>query len=144
MLLLHGLLHLMGHDHERGAAEAAEMARQERAVLAALGWRVRRNLVWSTKETSSPISFLNNEEPLIQPLDEAMEASNNLLIEQRTSIQDPDQTMETLNQKIEDREIADGGNKERALAAELGRPDRLYFLERLREKKEMVNNWHVN
>ena len=47
MLLLHGLLHLMGHDHERGAAEAAEMARQERAVLAALGWRVHHSLVWS-------------------------------------------------------------------------------------------------
>jgi len=31
-LLIHGLLHLLGYDHERSAAEARRMARKERAV----------------------------------------------------------------------------------------------------------------
>ncbi len=35
-LLIHGLLHLLGHDHER-EAEAAAMEEMERRVLAALG-----------------------------------------------------------------------------------------------------------
>ena len=36
-LLVHGLLHLAGHDHERGA-EAAKMERLERRILARLGF----------------------------------------------------------------------------------------------------------
>ena len=36
-LLTHGVLHLLGYDHERGAAEAARMRRKERAVIKALG-----------------------------------------------------------------------------------------------------------
>lgn len=36
-LLVHGLLHLAGHDHER-AAEAAKMERLERSILARLGF----------------------------------------------------------------------------------------------------------
>jgi len=36
-LLSHGILHLLGYDHERGAAEAARMRRKERAVIRALG-----------------------------------------------------------------------------------------------------------
>ena len=36
-LLVHGLLHLAGHDHERGA-EAARMERLERRILARLGF----------------------------------------------------------------------------------------------------------
>ncbi|RMZ57023.1 hypothetical protein APUTEX25_002255, partial [Auxenochlorella protothecoides] len=39
VLLVHGLLHLLGHDHEEGPVEAAAMADLERQVLAALGWR---------------------------------------------------------------------------------------------------------
>jgi rRNA maturation RNase YbeY len=31
-LLVHGLLHLLGYDHERSAAEAARMRRRERAL----------------------------------------------------------------------------------------------------------------
>jgi rRNA maturation RNase YbeY len=36
-LLVHGVLHLCGYDHEKGAREAARMRRRERAVLKALG-----------------------------------------------------------------------------------------------------------
>ncbi len=36
-LLVHGLLHLQGHDHVR-AADAARMERRERAILARLGF----------------------------------------------------------------------------------------------------------
>jgi rRNA maturation RNase YbeY len=35
-LLVHGLLHLVGYDHERSAAEARRMSRRERFVGAAL------------------------------------------------------------------------------------------------------------
>ncbi len=36
-LLVHGVLHLIGYDHERSAAEARRMQRKERALLRALG-----------------------------------------------------------------------------------------------------------
>jgi rRNA maturation RNase YbeY len=35
-LLVHGVLHLLGYDHERGRREAARMARKERAILRAI------------------------------------------------------------------------------------------------------------
>lgn len=35
-LLIHGLLHLLGHDHERSSAEAESMFRQEAQLLASL------------------------------------------------------------------------------------------------------------
>jgi probable rRNA maturation factor len=35
-LLIHGLLHLLGYDHERGAAEARRMERRERLLREAL------------------------------------------------------------------------------------------------------------
>jgi rRNA maturation RNase YbeY len=35
-LLIHGLLHLLGYDHERSAAEARRMQRRERALARAL------------------------------------------------------------------------------------------------------------
>jgi rRNA maturation RNase YbeY len=37
-LLVHGLLHLVGYDHERGEADAAAMAAEEARVLAAMAW----------------------------------------------------------------------------------------------------------
>ena len=37
-LLVHGLLHLQGMDHERSKAEAARMERRERQVLRRLGF----------------------------------------------------------------------------------------------------------
>jgi rRNA maturation RNase YbeY len=36
-LLIHGLLHLLGYDHERSAAEARRMQRREHALAQALG-----------------------------------------------------------------------------------------------------------
>jgi rRNA maturation RNase YbeY len=41
-LLIHGLLHLLGYDHEVSAAEARRMARRERSLAAAIG-RPRRS-----------------------------------------------------------------------------------------------------
>lgn len=40
ILLLHGLLHLVGHDHELGPHEEANMARQEQQIMQNLGWKV--------------------------------------------------------------------------------------------------------
>lgn len=37
-LIVHGMLHLMGHDHETGAREARRMEAMERAILAGLGY----------------------------------------------------------------------------------------------------------
>ncbi len=37
VLIAHGLLHLMGYDHERSAREASRMQRTERAILRAIG-----------------------------------------------------------------------------------------------------------
>jgi probable rRNA maturation factor len=37
VLLVHGILHLCGYDHERSEAEARRMQRRERAVLTGLG-----------------------------------------------------------------------------------------------------------
>lgn len=39
VLIVHGLLHLLGHDHERSESEAAAFSAMERRVLHALGWR---------------------------------------------------------------------------------------------------------
>ncbi len=36
-LLVHGVLHLYGYDHERGEREARRMRRRERAILRSLG-----------------------------------------------------------------------------------------------------------
>ncbi|MCC6965385.1 MAG: rRNA maturation RNase YbeY [Nitrospira sp.] len=37
VLLIHGILHLCGYDHERSEPEARRMARRERAVLRGIG-----------------------------------------------------------------------------------------------------------
>ncbi|MBI4000566.1 MAG: rRNA maturation RNase YbeY [Nitrospira defluvii] len=37
VLLIHGVLHLCGYDHERGEGEARRMVRRERAVLRGIG-----------------------------------------------------------------------------------------------------------
>jgi len=36
VLVIHGLLHLLGYDHERSAREARRMSRRERAIARAL------------------------------------------------------------------------------------------------------------
>ena len=40
ILLLHGLLHLLGHDHELGKEESDLMAQQEQDLLQSLAWKV--------------------------------------------------------------------------------------------------------
>lgn len=42
-LLIHGVLHLLGYDHERSAAEARRMQRRERALARRLGARAGRD-----------------------------------------------------------------------------------------------------
>lgn len=37
VLVIHGLLHLLGYDHERSAREARRMSRRERAIARAIG-----------------------------------------------------------------------------------------------------------
>jgi len=37
-LIVHGMLHLQGYDHETGAADAARMEAKEREILACLGY----------------------------------------------------------------------------------------------------------
>ncbi len=37
-LIVHGLLHLQGHDHESSRKEARQMENHERAILSALGY----------------------------------------------------------------------------------------------------------
>ena len=37
ILLIHGVLHLMGYDHERSAQDARRMQKKEREILQALG-----------------------------------------------------------------------------------------------------------
>jgi rRNA maturation RNase YbeY len=37
VLLIHGILHLCGYDHERSEPEAKRMVRRERAVLRGIG-----------------------------------------------------------------------------------------------------------
>jgi probable rRNA maturation factor len=37
-LVVHGMLHLMGYDHETGAKDAARMEAKERDILAGLGY----------------------------------------------------------------------------------------------------------
>lgn len=39
VLLVHGVLHLLGYDHEEGEEEAAEMAAAEQHIMKALGWK---------------------------------------------------------------------------------------------------------
>ena len=38
---MHGLLHLLGYDHEAGAEEAAAMERAERVILGRLAWQAQ-------------------------------------------------------------------------------------------------------
>ena len=40
ILLLHGVLHLVGLDHEEGPEEAERMGQLEEAIMLKLGWKV--------------------------------------------------------------------------------------------------------
>jgi probable rRNA maturation factor len=37
--MVHGVLHLLGYDHDESEAEHAEMAAAERKLLTRLGWK---------------------------------------------------------------------------------------------------------
>ncbi len=50
LYLAHGLLHLLGHDHERGEREARKMARLEGKLLEAVGLGGRPGLIRRTHE----------------------------------------------------------------------------------------------
>jgi len=39
ILMVHGVLHLLGYDHDESEAEHAEMAAAERKLLTRLGWK---------------------------------------------------------------------------------------------------------
>ena len=39
ILLVHGVLHLLGYDHEESEEEHTEMAAAERKLMARLGWK---------------------------------------------------------------------------------------------------------
>ncbi|GIL87325.1 hypothetical protein Vretifemale_15410, partial [Volvox reticuliferus] len=53
ILLVHGLLHLAGHDHERGREAHEAMAAEERAVLAELGWKGKGLIAAADEEEGS-------------------------------------------------------------------------------------------
>jgi hypothetical protein len=45
VLLVHGLLHLAGYDHEEGGAQAEAMMEAEQELMQRLSWRVGA-LIW--------------------------------------------------------------------------------------------------
>lgn len=53
VLTLHGLLHLLGYDHEHDEAEAAEMAEAEGRLMGQLGW-VGQGLIAAAHEGWAP------------------------------------------------------------------------------------------
>jgi probable rRNA maturation factor len=42
LLLVHGILHLLGYDHEDNSSAAAEMQTKEEEILTHLGWKNKR------------------------------------------------------------------------------------------------------
>lgn len=51
ILLLHGLLHLMGLDHDRSPKDWEQMAAAEKSLMEALGWE-GKGLIGSTSGTN--------------------------------------------------------------------------------------------
>lgn len=52
VLLVHGILHLLGYDHETSESEAKEMEQEERRILQALGWNVEGLISASSSQGS--------------------------------------------------------------------------------------------
>ncbi|KAH7284049.1 hypothetical protein KP509_34G037700 [Ceratopteris richardii] len=50
ILLVHGLLHVLGYDHEQGAEAAEEMEKEELRILQGLGWNSAGLITASMKE----------------------------------------------------------------------------------------------
>ena len=53
MLLVHGILHLLGFDHEIGAEESIAMAEAERYILNSLQWKVQASRLPSPTPASA-------------------------------------------------------------------------------------------
>lgn len=59
MLLVHGLLHVLGMDHEEGQQQAAHMSAAEQGIMTQLGWGDRGGLIASADAglgTAEPFS----------------------------------------------------------------------------------------
>lgn len=54
VLLIHGVIHLLGLDHERGEKEAAEMARLEALLMKSLGRKTASGLIERSRSGKSP------------------------------------------------------------------------------------------
>lgn len=52
ILLVHGLLHVLGYDHEEGPKAAAEMEKEELRILQGLGWNSKGLITAASIETS--------------------------------------------------------------------------------------------
>lgn len=53
VLLIHGVIHLLGLDHERGENEAAEMARLEAFLMKSLGRKTASGLIERSRSGKS-------------------------------------------------------------------------------------------
>jgi hypothetical protein len=53
VLLVHGLLHLVGFDHEQGEQQLQVMAQQEAALLSELGWEGSGLISLASQELST-------------------------------------------------------------------------------------------
>lgn len=64
VLLVHGLLHLVGFDHEQGEQQLLDMAQQEASLLEQLNWEGSGliSLVSSQDQTSSTASSSNSSD----------------------------------------------------------------------------------
>lgn len=60
VLLVHGLLHLLGYDHEIGVEEAMAMAAAERHILDTFGWKVRQ-IVGAVESQLTQLACLSAE-----------------------------------------------------------------------------------
>lgn len=59
VLLVHGLLHVLGMDHEEGQQQAAQMSAAEQGIMTKLGWGDRGGLIASADAglgTAQPFS----------------------------------------------------------------------------------------
>ncbi|CAK9221486.1 unnamed protein product [Sphagnum jensenii] len=60
ILLLHGLLHTLGFDHEIGLEASQEMEEEETRILSALGWKGKGLISASSPEIDLPVNTINN------------------------------------------------------------------------------------
>jgi hypothetical protein len=56
VLLVHGLLHLVGFDHEQGQQQLLDMAQQEAALMEQLGWEGSGLISLAEQDTGSSSS----------------------------------------------------------------------------------------